>query len=183
MIRKSSLWPVFSQPRSNSRLMTTATKTPTDDFVLAQEIGDKGVLTLNRPKTLNATNLDMLEKLSTNIHKWNGTKSLIIVKNVGKGFSAGGDLRSLIESDASYGRNVFRTEYVMNATIPKLKTPYISIIDGLTMGGGVGISLHGKYCIATENTLVGMPESAAGNSKHFITKFKKKINSLKMFCI
>lgn len=165
MLRKSLLRPLFSKLDCNSmRLMTTTTNTlAANDLVLAHEINDKGVLTINRPKALNATNLAMLEKLLVNIQKWNNQKSLIIVKNVGKGFSAGGDLRSIVESDTNYGRIVFRTEYIMNHTIANLNTPYVALINGITMGGGVGISLYGKYCIATENTLVAMPESAAGN--------------------
>lgn len=161
MMRRSLLCSFFSKLNISRRLMTTNTPS-TNDFVLAHEISDKGVLTLNRPKALNATNLVMLETLLANIQKWSNQKSLIIVKNVGKGFSAGGDLRSIVESDANYGRIVFRTEYIMNHTIANLKTPYVALINGITMGGGVGISVHGKYCVATENTTVAMPESAVG---------------------
>lgn len=155
-----SLW-------KNPKLLLNITRSLSNEFVRVDEVGDKGVLTLNRPKALNATNLDMLETLSKNIKKWNNTKSMIIVKGVaGKAFSAGGDLRSLVESSSDVGRNIFRTEYEMNYIIANLETPYIAFIDGVTIGGGVGISIYADYCIATENTVFAMPESAVG-SKHF----------------
>lgn len=162
MIAKLFIRSVCSTLRKNTR----QTATDANNFVIAEEVGDKGIITMNRPKAMNATNLEMLQKLLTTIQKWSNIKSLIIVKGVpGKAFSAGGDLRSIVanKENPSYGKGVWKTEYEMNHTIANLETPYVAFIDGATMGGGVGISVYAKYCIATENTLFAMPESTVGN--------------------
>lgn len=137
---------------------------PVTDLVLAEEVGDKGILTLNRPKALNAINYEMVHKLTRVLDKWHNTKSLIIVKGTGgKAFCAGGDVRTIVEADTpEVGKTFFGTEYVMNHTIGNLQIPYVAFIDGITMGGGVGISVHGRYRIATEKTLFAMPETAIG---------------------
>lgn len=141
--------------------MATATDS---DFVLVEEIGDKGILTLNRPKALNACNHEMVHKIGTYIQKWHNTKSLILIKGTGeKAFCAGGDVRTIVEADTSeVGKKFFGTEYVMNFMIGSLTIPYVALIDGITMGGGVGLSVHGKYRIATERTMFAMPETAIG---------------------
>ncbi|XP_031627285.1 3-hydroxyisobutyryl-CoA hydrolase, mitochondrial-like [Contarinia nasturtii] len=170
----SSVW-------KNLKSITNITRSLSNDYVRVDEVGDKGILMLNRGNAMNATNLDMLETLSTNIKNWSNQKSLIIVKGVaGKAFSAGGDLRSLVESSSDVRRKIFRTEYEMNHVIANLETPYIAFIDGVTMGGGVGISIYADYCIATENTLFGMPESSVGlfpdcGSSYFFPRLNEKI--------
>lgn len=147
--------------RNNIRLMATK---PDTDLVLVEEIGDKGIITLNRPKALNACNHEMVHAVGTYIQKWQNTKSLILVKGAGgKAFCAGGDVRTIVEADTpEVGKKFFSTEYVMNYMIGSLKIPYVALIDGITMGGGVGLSVHGKYRIATEKTLFAMPETAIG---------------------
>lgn len=144
--------------------MATATGLPSTDFVLCEEINGKGLAILNRPKALNATNYEMVEKFSAAIKKWQNTMSLIVVKGAGeKAFCAGGDVRSIVEAGTpDVGRKFFGTEYTMNHMIGNLKIPYVALIDGITMGGGVGISVHGKYRVATERTLFAMPETAIG---------------------
>lgn len=144
--------------------MVTATGLPSTDLVLCEEINGKGIAMLNRPKALNAGNLEMVEKLAAAINKWQNTMSLIIVKGAGeKAFCAGGDVRTIVEADTpEVGCKFFRTEYTMNHMIGSLKIPYVALIDGITMGGGVGISVHGKYRVATEKTLFAMPETAIG---------------------
>ena len=90
-------------------------------------------------------------------------KNLVIVKGAGeKAFCAGGDVRTVVEGTPSEGKEFFRNEYRMNELIGNFKKPYIAIIDGITMGGGVGLSVHGKYRVATERTLFAMPETAIG---------------------
>jgi len=82
-----------------------------------------------------------------------------------RGFCAGGDIRMLAESgagDASEARAFFRAEYTMNAAIHAFPKPYISILDGVTMGGGVGLSVHGSHRVATERTVFAMPETGIG---------------------
>lgn len=138
MITKLFVRPVYSILGKNIRSLSSEA----NNFVLADEVGDKGVLKMNRPQAFNATNLDMLEKLLTTIQKWSDTKSLIIVKGVpGKAFSAGGDLRAVVanKDNPNYGRGIWRTEYVMNHTVANLKIPYVALIDG------VFLDYHLKY--------------------------------------
>lgn len=108
-------------------------------------------------------------------------KSLVIVKGAGgKAFCAGGDVRSLVESDPSYGEAFFRAEYTLNHLIGTYTIPYVAFIDGITMGGGVGISVHGKYRVATEKTMFAMPETAIGlfpdvGGSHFLPRLQGKL--------
>lgn len=155
---------IESSSLKNIRRMATITSTPSTSLVLSEEINDKGVLTLNRPKALNAVNYEMVEKVHVQLRQWQKTKSLILIKGAGeKAFCAGGDVRTIVEAkDPSLGRNFFRTEYMTNYMIGTLKIPYVALIDGITMGGGVGMSVHGKYRVATERTLFAMPETAIG---------------------
>ncbi|XP_052868699.1 3-hydroxyisobutyryl-CoA hydrolase, mitochondrial [Anopheles cruzii] len=135
-----------------------------DSLVLTEEVGSKGVITLNRPKALNAINLDMVRQIYGAMKQWETGKNLVIVKSVGeKAFCAGGDVRAITESsDAELAKQFFSTEYRMNALIGGYRPIYIAVIDGITMGGGVGLSVHGKYRIATERTMFAMPETAIG---------------------
>lgn len=87
----------------------------------------------------------------------------MIIKGAGeKSFCAGGDVRTVVEGSVADGKEFFRNEYRNNELIGNYKKPYIAIIDGITMGGGVGLSVHGKYRVATERTLFAMPETAIG---------------------
>lgn len=142
-----------------------SSRNPEINFVLAEEIGDKGILTLNRPEALNTLRYDMLRKISACISEWRDTKSLILIKgNGGKAFCAGGDLKPKPEVKDRYanGRLVSRTIYQLIYMIESLKIPYVALIDGITMGSGVGLSVHGKYRVATERTVFAMPEAAIG---------------------
>ena len=163
MIGKLIVRPACSILRKNARFKTTEAS----KYVVTEEVGDKGILTLNRPNALNAVNLDMLRIISATIQKWSDTKSLIIVKGIpGVAFCSGGDLKAFDanKNNPNYGQGVWQTEYAMVHSIANMRAPYVAFIDGVTIGGGVAISLYAKYCIATENTLFAMPESAIGNS-------------------
>lgn len=106
---------------------------------------------------------------------------MVIVKGAGaKAFCAGGDVRSLVEQPPSYGEEFFRTEYSLNHLIGTYKIPYVALIDGITMGGGVGISVHGKYRVATEKTMFAMPETSIGlfpdvGGSHFLPRLEGKL--------
>lgn len=132
--------------------------------VIASDSSDKGFLILNRPKALNAINLEMVRKITKSLKKWEFSKALVVVKGTGeKSFCAGGDVVQLIEAGPTYeSKSFFKEEYAMNSLIGNYKIPYIALIDGITMGGGVGLSVHGKYRVATERTMVAMPETAIG---------------------
>lgn len=150
LVRKEFLTMAFSRNKSS--------------LILASETNDKGIITINRAKALNAINLDMVRDISNWLKKWESTKTLVIIKGAGeKSFCAGGDVRAVVEAGLTpESKNFFREEYTLNALIGAYKIPYIALIDGITMGGGVGLSVHGKYRVATERTLFAMPETAIG---------------------
>uniref|UniRef100_T1JAS2 3-hydroxyisobutyryl-CoA hydrolase, mitochondrial n=1 Tax=Strigamia maritima TaxID=126957 RepID=T1JAS2_STRMM len=143
------------------RTMTTST-----EDVLFETKGKAGIITLNRPKALNALNLSMARKIHPQLKKWETELSFVVIKGSGeKAFCAGGDIRAVTEA----GRNkdpsavgFFKLEYLINNTIGTYKIPYVALIHGITMGGGVGLSVHGKYRVATEKTVFAMPETAIG---------------------
>eukprot|EP00062_Callorhinchus_milii_P005987 gi/632946005/ref/XP_007888342.1/ PREDICTED: 3-hydroxyisobutyryl-CoA hydrolase, mitochondrial [Callorhinchus milii] len=136
--------------------------------VLLQKSGCAGVITLNRPKVLNALNLSMIRQIYPQLKKWeqDNETSLVIIKGTGeKAFCAGGDIRAVAEAGKSGDRlaaDFFREEYILNNAIGTCRIPYIAFIDGVTMGGGVGLSVHGQFRVATEKTLFAMPETAIG---------------------
>ncbi|XP_063218020.1 3-hydroxyisobutyryl-CoA hydrolase, mitochondrial [Bacillus rossius redtenbacheri] len=137
-----------------------------DSEVLLDSVGNKGVITLNRPKALNALNLTMVRKITAALRDWESSKSLVIIKGAGeKAFCAGGDVRAVTEAGLrgdKLGEDFFKEEFTLNSLIGTYHIPYVSFIDKITMGGGVGLSVHGAYRVATERTLVAMPESAIG---------------------
>ena len=143
-------------------------KHKTDD-VRINRIGGVGRIILNRPKALHALNLEMCSAILDALKDWADDNSLdlVLVTHApdSRGFCAGGDIRMLAESGALDGkeaREFFATEYRMNAAIKSFPKPYIAIMDGVTMGGGVGLSVHGSHRIATERTLFAMPETGIG---------------------
>ena len=132
-----------------------------------------GTITLNRPKTLNALTMNMINQMRLNVSEWisDDAIKLIIIKGAGdKAFCAGGDVRAVRQSIIDYdgvevpelAKKFFYEEYILNHQIHACKKPYLAIIDRVCMGGGVGLSVHGSFRIATERTLVGMPETAIG---------------------
>lgn len=156
------LRPLASRVPNITRLRCFATF-PDTEFVLAKDVGDKGVLIYNRPQVLNAKNLDMEHKIEHFLNKWKNTKSMIIIKsNCKKAFCVGGDLKGMSKAADGYGEEVFKIEYVTNHIIGSLTIPYVALIDGITMGGGAGSAVHGRYRIATEKTVFAMPEAAVG---------------------
>uniref|UniRef100_A0A8C1RRE3 3-hydroxyisobutyryl-CoA hydrolase n=1 Tax=Cyprinus carpio TaxID=7962 RepID=A0A8C1RRE3_CYPCA len=136
--------------------------------VLFEKVGNAGVITLNRPKALNALNLTMIRHIYPQLKKWDkdSETDLVIIKGAGdKGFCAGGDIRAITEAGKagdSLTQDLFREEYILNNTIGTYQKPYVALIDGITMGGGVGLSIHGRFRVATEKTLFAMPETGIG---------------------
>lgn len=129
--------------------------------VLFETLNNAGIITLNRPKALNSLNTSMVSKLLPQLKEWETSKSLVIIKGAGeKAFCAGGDVKLAIHKVD--GPKFFYTEYNVNYLIGNYKIPYIAFIDGITMGGGLGLSVHGRYRVATEKTLVAMPETKIG---------------------
>ncbi|NXE65835.1 HIBCH protein, partial [Calcarius ornatus] len=136
--------------------------------VLLEKKGGAGVITLNRPKALNALNLSMIQKIYPQIKTWEQDPEtfLIIIKGTGgKAFCAGGDIRAITEAGKVGDKLIqdfFIGEYRLNNAIGTCKKPYVALIDGITMGGGVGVSVHGHFRVATEKTVFAMPETAIG---------------------
>uniref|UniRef100_A0A1L8DYV6 3-hydroxyisobutyryl-CoA hydrolase, mitochondrial n=1 Tax=Nyssomyia neivai TaxID=330878 RepID=A0A1L8DYV6_9DIPT len=139
------------------------TKGESPETVILEEVGNAGVITLDRQKALNAINLEMIKKIYPALKKFEQSKDLVIIKGAGeKAFCAGGDVHAISYGDFEAAKAFFWTEYTTNATIKAFRKPYVALIDGITMGGGVGVSVHGKYRVATERTLFAMPETAIG---------------------
>ncbi|XP_055493742.1 3-hydroxyisobutyryl-CoA hydrolase, mitochondrial isoform X2 [Leucoraja erinacea] len=136
--------------------------------VLLMKSGCAGIITLNRPKALNALNLSMIRQIYPQLKKWeqDNETSLVIIKGAGeKAFCAGGDIRAVTEAGKVGDRlaeDFFREEYILNNAIGSCQIPYVALVDGIMMGGGVGLSVHGHFRVATEKTLFAMPETGIG---------------------
>ena len=132
-------------------------------------VGRAGMITLNRPQALNALTLAMVRAMREALEAWASDPEItcVIVEGAGeKAFCAGGDIRRLVEAGRD-GRPeealaFWREEYELNALIADYPKPYIALIDGICMGGGVGISLHGSHRVAGERYLFAMPEVGIG---------------------
>ncbi|XP_066433192.1 3-hydroxyisobutyryl-CoA hydrolase, mitochondrial [Eleutherodactylus coqui] len=139
-----------------------------DAEVLLAKHGCSGVITLNRPKALNALNLNMVRLIYPQLTVWEDDPEtfLVIIKGAGgKAFCAGGDIVAVTEDGkvgGSLARDFFREEYIVNNAIGTFRKPYVALIDGITMGGGVGLSVHGHFRVASEKTVFAMPETAIG---------------------
>ncbi|XP_033086742.1 3-hydroxyisobutyryl-CoA hydrolase, mitochondrial isoform X1 [Trachypithecus francoisi] len=136
--------------------------------VLLEKKGCAGVITLNRPKILNTLTLNMIRQIYSQLKKWEQDPEtfLIIIKGAGeKAFCAGGDIRVISEAEKAkqnIAAVLFREEYILNNAIGSCQKPYVALIHGITMGGGVGLSVHGQFRVATEKCLFAMPETAIG---------------------
>ena len=136
--------------------------------IVCEVFGNLGVITLNRPKALNALTTEMCKAMIKIMQAWEDDKRIgaVLVKGAGeRAFCAGGDIILLHDSGkAGDGRaeEFWRTEYALNELIYRYKKPYIAMIDGIVMGGGVGLSVHGRLRVAGDNTLFAMPETGIG---------------------
>ncbi len=129
--------------------------------------GQLGVITLDRPNALHALNLSMIEALITQLILWQhepSIRAVLIQAAPSKAFCAGGDIRWIYDQRGhlSTQMNFFEREYHLNQLIHDYPKPYIALMDGLTMGGGVGIALHGSHPVASERFVFAMPETTIG---------------------
>ena len=151
------------------------------------ENGNTAIITLNRPNNLNALNYEMIisiEECLKNINK-NKNIKLIIFKGEGdRAFCAGGDVKSFYEEKLTninkLRKNFFYREYKLNYLIKKYKKPIISFVNGICMGGGVGIAMHSSIVVVSENVKFAMPECTIGlfpdvGSSNFLSKLKSNI--------
>lgn len=131
--------------------------------------GHAGIITLNRPRALNSLNLEMIREMMRVLKEWaeNDNVAFVLIEGAGdKAFCAGGDIRSVyqarLEGKRDYKDAIFREEYQLNYYISQYPKPYISLINGICMGGGMGISIHGSHRIVTDKTVMAMPETGIG---------------------
>ncbi|NNM73289.1 enoyl-CoA hydratase/isomerase family protein [Enterovirga aerilata] len=137
--------------------------------IICERRGAAGLVTLNRPQALNAITHGMVLDLARALDAWEKDPAVtrIVVQGAGgKAFSAGGDIRALYEAGQG-GRHgealaFWRDEYHLNIRIKRYPKPYVSLIDGIVMGGGVGVSLHGSHRVAGDRYRFAMPEVAIG---------------------
>ena len=139
----------------------------TEDVLIGVE-GRVGRIALNRPQAIHALNLPMCQAMIDALLAWRddaAIEAVVIDHSEGRGFCAGGDIRMLAESGAKDGREArafFHTEYRLNHLLFTYAKPVVAFMDGITMGGGVGISQPAKYRVATEHTRFAMPETGIG---------------------
>jgi len=138
------------------------------DIILDRR-GMAGFVTLNRPEALNAVNRSMVRELRDALERWrddDAVSRVVVTAAGGKAFSAGGDLRAIFEASLA-GRqqaslDFWREEYALNAVIRHYPKPYVALIDGIVMGGGVGVSVHGSHRVAGDRFDFAMPEVGIG---------------------
>jgi enoyl-CoA hydratase len=140
----------------------------TEGDLIARREGSAGIIRLNRPKAINAMTLEMSESIDRALDQFEADPAVAVVVLEGageRGLCAGGDIRGLYESSCAggdLGARFWRQEYIMNARIGKFPKPYVAFMDGLVMGGGVGLSGHSSHRIVTERTKLAMPEVGLG---------------------
>jgi enoyl-CoA hydratase/carnithine racemase len=137
--------------------------------ILFERRGTAGLITLNRPHALNAVTHAIVRSLTQMLDEWErdpAVTRVIITANGERAFSAGGDLRALYDLGRArrYDEAMifFRDEYTLNARIKHYRKPYIALIDGIVMGGGVGVSIHGSHRVAGDRFSFAMPEVGIG---------------------
>lgn len=148
--------------------------------------GALGVITLNRPQALNTLSTNMVLAISAQLKEWaiDPSIAIVVIQAAGdRAFCAGGDLKFLYSNknqDIADALPFFQTEYNLNLLIHQYPKPYIALIDGIVMGGGLGLSIHGARRIASEHLQLAMPETAIGlypdvGAAHFLSRCPHKL--------
>jgi enoyl-CoA hydratase len=139
-----------------------------DGDVIVRALGSLRRLTLNRPQALNAITLDMVATMTARLRAWaeDAAVGAVLIDGAGdRGFCAGGDIRALYDgakSGDSLPARFWANEYRLDVLIARYPKPVIAVMDGLVMGGGVGLSAHAVYCVVTERSAIAMPEVGIG---------------------
>ena len=137
--------------------------------ILFDRRGTAGLVTLNRPQALNAVTLGMVRAFTRRLRQWRDDPAItrvVLTAAGGRAFSAGGDIRALYDAGTG-GRHdemlaFYGEEYALNTMIKHYPKPYVALIDGIVMGGGVGLSIHGSHRVAGDRYLFAMPEVGIG---------------------
>ena len=136
--------------------------------VLFEKRGHLGIITLNRPKAVNALNADMVDAMLAQLTAWaddDGVATVLVQGSGERGLCAGGDIVAIYRDILGGGTETadfWQNEYRLNSLIAAYPKPYVAFMDGLVLGGGVGISAHGSVRVVTERTRMGMPETTIG---------------------
>lgn len=157
-----------------------------DRHILAEKRGALGLLTLNRPQALNALTPDMVAGIRESLTAWAADPQIRAVAIMGAGdraFCAGGDIRLVqqsVQAGDGVGARFLADEYLMNAAIGAYPKPYIALMHGFVMGGGAGVSVHGRLRIADPGMSFAMPETGIGfvpdiGSSHFLARCPGKL--------
>jgi enoyl-CoA hydratase len=142
--------------------------TDESDEVLTEVEGSVGLITLNRPKAINSLNQHMVDALAAILTGWADDDSVrtVVLSGAGeRGLCAGGDVVSIYHSarkDGVEARRFWRDEYLLNAQIAEFPKPYVALMDGIVMGGGVGVSAHANTRVVTDTSKIAMPEVGIG---------------------
>jgi enoyl-CoA hydratase len=148
--------------------MTAQAAAVAEPDLIARREGAVGVIRLNRPKAINAVTLQMFRDIdkALDVFEADPAVAVILLEGAGeRGLCAGGDIRALYEDSkvrGDLGKILWREEYILNARIAKFPKPYVAFMDGIVMGGGVGLSAHGSHRVVTERTKLAMPEVGLG---------------------
>ncbi|EPH43573.1 enoyl-CoA hydratase/isomerase family protein [Streptomyces aurantiacus] len=149
--------------------MTAATSTTGDDEqVLLRTEGRAAYVVLNRPRALNALTHAMVRRVEAALDAWETDPAVetVVLTGAGeRGLCAGGDIRAIYDDARTGGRasaDFWRDEYRLNARIARYPKPYVAVMDGIVMGGGVGVSAHGSVRVVTDRSRIAMPETGIG---------------------
>ena len=139
----------------------------TEATILSEVRGALGVLILNRPKAINALDVSMMEAVPAVLDAWRSDESVRAVALVGageRGFCAGGDVRAVRQAhlDGDDAARFFRAEYAVDLAVAEYPKPVVAVMDGITMGGGVGLGMNADLRVVTERTQMAMPETIIG---------------------
>jgi enoyl-CoA hydratase len=149
-------------------MSTAAAVAGAEPDLIARREGAAGIVRLNRPKAINAVTLEMFRDVDKALDAFEADPevAVILLEGAGeRGLCAGGDIRALWESSkvkGDLGKILWREEYILNARIKKFPKPYVAFMDGIVMGGGVGLSAHSSHRVVTEKTKLAMPEVGLG---------------------
>ncbi|MBN6864505.1 enoyl-CoA hydratase/isomerase family protein, partial [Micrococcus luteus] len=159
----------MSDAQTTATTTLAAARDGAADEVLLEVREGLGRITLNRPRALNALTQDMVRAIDAALTDWAADPAVrgVLVRGAGeKGLCAGGDVvslrSSLLAGRFAEAEEFFRDEYAMNERIATYPKPYVAFMDGIVLGGGMGVSVHGSHRVATERTRAGMPETAIG---------------------
>jgi enoyl-CoA hydratase len=147
--------------------IAAASESVEPDLIVRRE-GAAGIIRLNRPKAINAVTLQMFRDVDKALDRFEADPAvaLILLEGAGeRGLCAGGDIRALYDSSRAggdLGKILWREEYILNARIAEFAKPYVAFMDGIVMGGGVGLAAHGSHRVVTDRTKLAMPEVGLG---------------------